>query len=222
MPIIEDDDDAADAFQPPRKAEFFHILSVLGFGEWTLKDARMFRLLRVKIAKTAGGKDRFESAFYCLTDDADKPPVLQQRLPSHQFGRPPASNKGTVELREKARQEIFARSSNDLKEYDEKSDADVEALWVAFKVKTDEHLHHIQLATLPDTFFVAAAQPKKRPYTKKAPQLAVAEVLEVLDPLRAAAEKIAVEKIAAEMGALEKQVLQLKEKVDVTEVACTS
>jgi hypothetical protein len=210
MPIIEDDDDAADAFQPPRKAEFFHLLSALskdlGFGEWTLKDARMFRLLRVRIAKTAGGKDRFESAFYCLTDDADKPPVLQQRLPSHQFGRPPASNKGTVELREKARQEIFARSSNDLKEYDEKSDADVEALWVAFKVKTDEHLHHIQLATLPDTFFVNAAHKKKKPHTKKAQQLAVAEVLEE-DPLRAA---------------LEKENLRLTEQVDATKVGCTS
>jgi hypothetical protein len=32
----------------------------------------------------------------------------------------------------------------------------------------------------------------------------------------------AAEKIAAERGALEKQVLQLKEKVDATEVGCTS
>jgi hypothetical protein len=177
----------------------------LGFGEWKIKDARMFRLLRVRIGKTAVGKDQFESAFYCLTDDAEKPPVLQRRTGEPQFGRPPASNKGTVDLREKARQEIFARISSDLKDYGEKSDADVDALWVAFKVKTDEHLQHKQLATLPDTFFVNAAHKKKKPHV---PRDAVAEVPERLAD--------------ADGRALEKENLRLQEKVVATEVGCTS
>jgi hypothetical protein len=112
MPIIheeEDDDDEdddevvfvktieaneANEAKPSRTGSFYEKLSALseelGYAEWTSKDRRMFRTFKICTGVDSRGREgtkRFEPALYFLTDDAGKPPVLQQRSGAAQLIR---------------------------------------------------------------------------------------------------------------------------------------